>query len=70
MEVQNSTDLQDKDETCRSRKDNPSKHGVGLANIKAAVANYNGVIHMEAEKGIFTISILVPMYHEDFSNTL
>ncbi len=70
MEVQNSTDLQDKDETCRSRKDNPSKHGVGLANIKAAVANYNGVIHMEVEKGVFTISILVPMYHEDFSNTL
>ncbi len=70
MEVQNSTDLQDKDETCRSRKDNPSKHGVGLANIKAAVANYNGVIHMEVEKGVFTISILVPMYHEDFSNAL
>ena len=39
----------------------PGEHGLGLGNIQAAAARYNGAVHMEAEKGIFTISVLLPL---------
>lgn len=64
LEVRNSTDLEDGKDLCRSRKGNPREHGLGLANIKAAAANYNGAVHMEVDKGIFTISVLLPLYKE------
>lgn len=63
LEVRNSTDIADSLNTEKSRKKDSQNHGLGLANIKAAAANYNGAVHMEAEGGVFTISILLPLYH-------
>jgi len=64
LEVSNSTDLADIGETGKSRKSNPQKHGHGLANIRAAVSACNGAMHLEVEKGVFTISVLLPLYQE------
>ena len=44
-----------------TNKDNPQEHGIGLINVSDVVNKYNGVLHTEAENGIFVISILVPM---------
>lgn len=60
MEVRNSAEAELGWEKKGSRK-KPGDHGLGLGNIKAAVAGYNGTMHVEAENGVFTISILVPM---------
>lgn len=57
IEVRNSADIEDGWEN----KKNPGEHGLGLENIKAAVDSYNGTVHVEAQKGVFTISILLPM---------
>ncbi len=69
LEVQNSTDLADSQEILRSRKENPGVHGLGLRNIQAAAEKYNGAVHTEAENGVFTISILLPLYQQA-QNTL
>ena len=60
MEVRNSAEAELGWEKKGSRK-KPGAHGLGLGNIKAAVAGYNGTMHVEAENGVFTISILMPM---------
>jgi Signal transduction histidine kinase regulating citrate/malate metabolism len=38
------------------------EHGIGLFNINDTVRQYNGVTEIEAENGIFSISVLMPMY--------
>ena len=42
-------------------KEDSQKHGIGLLNVSDVVNKYNGVVNTEAEKGIFVISILMPM---------
>lgn len=67
LEVQNSMNADERQEDGgslkrgRSQKENPWEHGLGLGNMKAAAAKYNGAVHMEAENGIFTISVLLPL---------
>lgn len=61
LEVQNSTDLTDVQETGRSRKSESGLHGLGLSNIRAVAAAHNGTVHMEVEEGVFTLSVLLPM---------
>ena len=43
------------------RKKNPQGHGIGLLNVRDVVRQYQGVIHMESEGGIFVISVLIPL---------
>lgn len=64
LEVKNTADLADIRETLQSRKADSAGHGMGLANVRAAVSRYNGAVHMEAEKGVFTISVLLPLCQE------
>lgn len=64
LEVKNTADLSDIRETFQSRKENSAGHGIGLANVRATVSRYNGAVHMEAEKGVFTISVLLPLCQE------
>ncbi len=61
LEVQNSSDLKEGWKPSGDRRGSPGEHGLGLGNIQAAAARYNGAVHMEAEKGIFTISVLLPL---------
>ncbi len=64
LEVRNSTELPSDSEIFKSRKKGPKKHGLGLASVKAAAANYNGTVHVEAENKIFSASVLLPMHCE------
>ena len=42
-------------------KENPWEHGIGMMNIGDVVHGYDGVIQLQAENGIFAISILMPL---------
>lgn len=65
LEVKNSTDLKNKGEIGKSRKEDGRNHGIGLANVRAAAADYNGAVQAEVENGIFTMSVLIPLYREN-----
>lgn len=64
LEVRNSMEPADGREIFKSRKKNPQRHGLGLANVRAAAANYNGTVHIETENKIFSASVLLPMHCE------
>lgn len=64
LEVQNSTDTTNKLENGLSAKENPLEHGIGLLNISDVVRNYSGVADISVKDGIFTISILIPIYDD------
>lgn len=61
LEVKNSMDMTEKYEGGFTNKENPQEHGIGLLNVADVVQRYNGVMNIEAEKGIFVISILMPL---------
>lgn len=61
LEVKNSMDRTEKDTEGFTNKDHSKEHGIGLLNIGDVVNKYNGVMNLEAENGIFVISILLPM---------
>lgn len=42
-------------------KVNPERHGIGLLNIRDVVHKYDGAMNIETEKGVFVISVLVPL---------
>lgn len=65
LEVRNSTDLAEGQKDFRSRKKEQGVHGLGLGNVQAAVARYNGAVHRSVENGVFVISVLLPMYREN-----
>lgn len=44
-----------------SRKENSQEHGIGLLNVGDVVHKYNGAVNIEAENGVFIISILIPL---------
>lgn len=44
-----------------TNKENPQEHGIGLLNVRDVVHGYNGVLHIESEKGTFVVSILIPL---------
>ena len=62
LEVRNSADLEEKPAGTRTWKDNPGEHGIGLGNIKAAAAEYNGAVSTDMKDGVFTVSVLLPLY--------
>ena len=61
LEIKNSTDLKDMSEIGFTRKNNPEEHGIGLLNISDIVRRYNGSMKIEMIKGVFIISILLPL---------
>ena len=44
-----------------THKGDSQEHGIGLLNVSDVVNRYNGAVHKEAQKGIFVISILMPL---------
>ena len=42
-------------------KKNKWQHGFGMKSIRFTAEKYNGTITVRAEKGIFTLQILIPM---------
>ena len=64
LEVKNSMDLIERYENGHTKKENPQEHGIGLLNVKDVVNRYNGTVNIEAENGIFVISILIPMHNK------
>ena len=61
IEVKNSMDITEKYAVGTSNKESPQEHGIGLLNISDVVQRYNGVVNIEAENGVFAISILIPL---------
>jgi len=60
LEVKNSMDMTEKCADGFTNKGDSQEHGIGLLNVGDVVKKYNGVVNIEAEKGIFVISILMP----------
>ena len=53
----------DRTEKCKdvfTNKGDSQEHGIGLLNVGDVVNRYNGAARIEAEEGIFAISILIP----------
>lgn len=64
IEVKNSmnrTEKQKKKQYGFTNKENPQEHGIGLLNIGDVVRKYNGAVNIEAQNGIFIISVLIPL---------
>ncbi len=61
LEVKNSMDRMEKYTDGFTNKGDSQEHGIGLLNVGDVVNRYNGAVHIEAEKGIFAISILMPL---------
>ena len=61
IEVKNSVDMVEKNTAVFTNKENPREHGIGLLNVGDVVHEYNGVLNIESEKGIFITSVLIPL---------
>ena len=61
LEVKNSMDRTEKYTDGSTNKENPQRHGIGLLNVRDVVHRYNGVVDVDAENGIFILSILMPL---------
>lgn len=61
LEAKNSMDHMEPYTEGVSKKENPQKHGIGLQNIGDVVRKYHGVLKIEAENGVFAISVLIPL---------
>ena len=61
MEVTNRKDRTEKYTEEFTNKEKVQEHGIGLLNVCDVVNKYNGVVNTKAEKGIFGISILMPL---------
>ena len=60
LEVKNSMDRTEKYADGFMDKGDSQEHGIGLLNVGDVVNRYNGAVRIEAEEGIFAISILIP----------
>ncbi|MDE6014197.1 MAG: ATP-binding protein [Acetatifactor sp.] len=60
IEVKNSVDMVEKNTVGFTNKENPQEHGIGLLNVGDVVHEYNGVLNIKSEKGIFITSVLIP----------
>ncbi len=61
LEVKNSMDRTEEYTDGYTNKGDSQEHGIGLLNVGDVVNRYNGAVHTEAQKGIFAISILMPL---------
>lgn len=39
-------------------KENESKHGIGLKNVKDCIKKYDGILQIDTENNVFTVSII------------
>lgn len=69
LEVRNSMEPEGGKEEGSAGKKHPGRHGLGLGNIKAAAAGYNGAMHTEKANEVFTISVLLPLCCQEDSVT-
>lgn len=60
IEIKNSVDMAEKNTVRFTNKENPREHGIGLLNVSDVVHEYNGVLNVESEEGIFITSVLIP----------
>lgn len=63
LEARNSAEQEEGWERGEKWKSGSQRHGLGLGNMKAAAARYNGVVRTELENGVFAVSVLLPLYH-------
>lgn len=68
LEVKNSAGKRNHYKAGFTDKENPKGHGIGLLNIRDVVHRYNGVINIEAQNGIFVISVLIPLNDAAYDN--
>lgn len=61
LQVKNSMDRMEEHADGFAHKGDVSEHGIGLLNVRDVVNKYDGMVNIEAENGIFLISILMPM---------
>ena len=61
LQVKNSMDRMEKCADGFTHKVDSPEHGIGLLNVRDVVNKYDGMVNIEAEKGIFLISILMPL---------
>lgn len=61
IEIKNSVDMEEKNTVGFTNKENPREHGIGLLNVSDVVHEYNGVLNVESEEGIFITSVLIPL---------
>lgn len=61
LEVKNSMDRAKAHTEGSAKKENPHGQGIGLLNVSDVVHKYNGAVHTETGRGIFVISILLPV---------
>lgn len=48
-------------DTLKSKKDNKKIHGIGLENIRAAIIKNHGMININLENYIFSLSVMLPV---------
>lgn len=61
IEIKNSVDMEEMNAVGFTNKENPREHGIGLLNVSDVVYEYNGVLNVESEEGIFITSVLIPL---------
>lgn len=61
LEVRNSTNIQEKNQTGTFDKEKRHHKGTGLLNVKDVLQKYNGGMSMEVEQDVFSIYILIPL---------
>ena len=67
LEVRNSADKMEQYKAGHSNKGNVKGHGIGLLNVCDVVQRYHGVMNVESQDGVFTISLLLPMEEPDMT---
>ena len=60
LEVKNSTDLEEMENTGFGDRKRRKGHGVGLLNVRDVVQSYHGAMNIKAEEGVFVITVLIP----------
>lgn len=60
LEVKNSTDQENGWEPRKDKRKARGERGLGLENVRAAAAVYNGAVHTEVADGMFITSVLLP----------
>lgn len=61
LEVRNSMAPEEKAEKRNPVKGKLRGQGLGIGNIKAAAAEYNGAVSVRTEKGVFSLAVLLPL---------
>lgn len=61
MEAKNSMDSEEQYRKRSAYWEDSGEHGIGLQNVEDVAHRYNGTVHTKAERGVFVISVLIPL---------